>query len=202
LWFEIHLQPLEPDQVVLQYCLNDNHRFLHRFQPGVGILATEEGRRILLPAEGDPLAWLPRGSYLARRIRLAYNQWKSGEAEFVWDHDIGFAAGWRDDTWQLYETEMLRIKDLVEAGHGELVILVVPLAAQFDPAALARDAVYVFKPQHKLLEISRRHNIRTLDLTPIFASRGGFKFFLPDGIHLNEQGHALAAKELLNFLAE
>ena len=62
LWFERELAGLDSDFVVLQYCLNDNFEFLHRFDSESGILATEEARRVFLPEEG----------------------------EYAWDRDIGF----------------------------------------------------------------------------------------------------------------
>ncbi len=77
LLLERYLLPLEPDVIVLQYCANDHHRFLHRFDPDSGMLFTEEARRVLLPEEGDPLGWLPRGSYLAFRVRFALLKWRT-----------------------------------------------------------------------------------------------------------------------------
>lgn len=201
LWFERELADLEPDLVVLQYCLNDNFEFLHRFDSEAGILATEEARRVFLPEEGDPLGWLPRSSYLAHRIRLAALKARgTPEGEYVWDRDIGFRAAWRDDTWALFEDELGRLKTAVEARGGKLALLVVPLAAQFDPAALERDRAYTLKPQRKIAEVAQAVGVPRMDLSAAFALNGGLSLYVPDGIHLNERGHYVAARGTWDFL--
>lgn len=201
LWFERELADLEPDLVVLQYCLNDNFEFLHRFDAETGILATEEARRVFLPEEGDPLGWLPQSSYLAARLRLALLKARgTPEGEFAWDRDIGFRAAWRDDTWSLFEDELSKLKAAVEARGGKLALLVVPLAAQFDPSAIERDREYTLKPQRKLAEIARLVDVPRLDVSAAFALNGGLALYVPDGIHLNERGHYVTARAMWDFL--
>lgn len=51
LWLETEFASLEPNLVLLQYCLNDNFEFLHRFEPGSSILVTEEARGGRLAAQ-------------------------------------------------------------------------------------------------------------------------------------------------------
>ena len=201
LWFETELADLEPDLVVLQYCLNDNFEFLHRFDSETGILATEEARRVFLPERGDPLGWLPQSSYLAYRLRIAALKLRgTPEGEYVWDRDIGFRAAWRDDTWALFEDELGKLKTAVEARGGKLALMVVPLAAQFDPAALEQDRAYTLKPQAKLAEAAQRADVPRLDLSAAFALNGGLGLYVPDGIHLNERGHYVAARATWDFL--
>lgn len=199
MWFE-RLAGLEPDVVLLEYCLNDNHRFLHRFDPQLGMLATEEARHIFLPEQGDPLAWLPQRSYLAYRLRLALFQLGQEEDQFVWDRDIGFRAGWRDSAWPLFEQELTKLNAAVEEAGGKLALAVVPLAAQFEPAALEHDAAYVLKPQRVIAEIAGRLDVPALDLAPFYARGGDFGLYVGDGIHLNEKGHELTAAATLAFL--
>jgi lysophospholipase L1-like esterase len=201
LWFERELAPLEPEYVVVQYCLNDNFEFLHRFDPRTGILATEEARRVFLPEQGDPFSWLPQGSYLAYRLRIAALTLRGEpEGEFAWDRDIGFRAAWRDDTWGLFRDELGKLKTAVEGRGGKLALMVVPLAAQLAPDAMARGGDYTFKPQRKVEETAKALGVPRVDVTEAFVLNGGYQLFLPDGIHLNERGHYVAARATWDFL--
>ena len=157
LWFERELAGLDADVVVLQYCLNDNFEFLHRFDSESGILATEEARRVFLPEKGEPLGWLPHSSYLGYRLRIALL--RAGgmpDGEYAWDRDIGFRAAWRDDTWPLFRTELSKLKTAVERRGGKLALILVPLAAQFDPSAISLNRTYTLKPQRKIAAVASR----------------------------------------------
>ena len=174
LWFERELAGLDSDFVVLQYCLNDNFEFLHRFDSESGILATEEARRVFLPEEG----------------------------EYAWDRDIGFRAAWRDDTWQLFRDELSKLKAAVERRGGKLALISVPLAAQFDPAAISRDKTYTFKPQRKIAGVASTLGVPLLEATSLYGRTGGHELYLPDGIHLNERGHEVTAWATWRFLSK
>ena len=203
LWFERELAGLDSDFVVLQYCLNDNFEFLHRFDSESGILATEEARRVFLPEEGDPLGWLPRSSYLGYRLRIALLKARgTSEGEYAWDRDIGFRAAWRDDTWQLFRDELSQLKAAVERRGGKLALISIPLAAQFDPWAISRDKTYTLKPQRKIAGIASTLGVPLLDATSLYARSGGHELYLPDGIHLNERGHELTAWSTWRFLSK
>lgn len=202
LWFERELASLDSDWVVLQYCLNDNFEFLHRFDSESGILATEEARRVFLPENRKPLGWLPHSSYLGYRLRIALL--RAGgmpDGEYAWDRDIGFRAAWRDDTWQLFRDELSKLKAAVEGRGGKLALISIPLAAQFDPWALSRDRTYTLKPERKIAEAASTLGVPLLDLTSTYSRNGGFQLYLPDGIHLNERGHFLTARVTWNFLS-
>ena len=202
LWFERELASLDSDLVVLQYCLNDNFEFLHRFDSESGILATEEARRVFLPEEGGPLAWLPHSSYLGYRLRIALLKARgTPQGEYAWDRDIGFRSAWRDDTWQLFRDELSQLKAAVEGRSGKLALIAVPLAAQFDPAALSRDRTYTLKPQRQIAKVASSLGVPLLDLTKVYLRNGGFRLYLPDGIHLNEPGHSLTARATWEFLS-
>ncbi len=203
LWFELHLQDLEPDVTLLQYCLNDNHRFLHRLDGKTGLLATEEARRVLAPREGDPLWWLPRDSYLAYRARLAWlDITQRSEGRFAWDNNFGFKAAWLDETWPLVRENVQKLDRLVAARGGRLALAIFPIAAQFDPAAQRLDGRYVVKPQSIALQMARELDVPALDLGKAFAVKGGARLFVGDGIHLNVAGHLVAEQAILEFLRE
>ena len=201
LYLERDLLRLEPDLVVLQYCRNDNHKFLHRFDPEAGFLLTEEARRALVPDQRDPLSWLPRNSYLAFRLRFALLTWRTEqESGYPWHKLLDLAAAWRDESWDEYGQHVLAIHKMLRNAGSRLVLIVAPLAAQFDPGMLRHDPGYVLKPQSNLAAICRRAHVPMLDLHPVFYKHQGWKLYRGDGIHFNERGHQVTADALGDFL--
>ena len=201
LYLERDLLRLEPDLVVLQYCTNDNHKFLHRLDPEGQFLITEEARRALLPDQRDPLSWLPGNSYLAFRLRFALLKWRTRqEPGYPWDKMPDLATAWRDESWDEYRQQFLAINKMVENSGGTLAVVVAPLAAQFDPGMLRHDPRYVLKPQSKLAAICRQVQVPMLDLHPVFYKHQGWTLYRGDGIHFNETGHQVTADALTDFL--
>jgi lysophospholipase L1-like esterase len=192
--------PIDPDTVVLQYCLNDNHRFLHQLTADGGWLITEEARRALLP-EGDGLATrILRWSYLALEVRQRlFVASRNATRPFEWQADPAFAAAWRDDSWPLVTTEIDHMAALVRGRGARFCVVAVPYGPQLQPDALQRDEAYTLKPQRLLAELCRARSILLLDLEPEFAAHRDDGLFV-DGIHLTERGHALAAAQLEQFL--
>ena len=200
-YLERDLLRLEPDLVVLQYCTNDNHKFLHRFDSEGQFLITEEARRALVPDQRDALSWLPKNSYLAFRLRFALLTWRrEQESGYPWDKLPDLATAWRDESWEEYSRHVFAMHEILRAVGSRLVLVAAPLAAQFDPGMLRHDARYVLKPQSKLAALCRRANVPMLDLHPVFYRHQGWKLYRGDGIHFNERGHEVTADALMNFL--
>ena len=201
LYLERDLLRLEPDLVVLQYCANDNHKFLHRLDPEGQFLITEEARRALLPDQRDPLSWLPGNSYLAFRLRFVLLKRRTGqESGYPWDRMPDLATAWRDESWDEYGRQFLAIHKMVKNSGSALAVVVAPLAAQFDPGMLRHDPRYVLKPQSKLAAICRQVQVPMLDLHPVFYKHQGWTLYRGDGIHFNETGHQVTADALMDFL--
>ncbi len=196
---ERDLAPLKPDLVIQQYCLNDNHRFLHRFNESGDMIWTEEARRALLPSDGGPLAWLPNWSYLAVRLRLFSGQWTRPKSRFPWDNELDFAPGWTDAGWDLYREEFSLIRKATETAGGRLTIIMFPFAPQFRERLLAADKDYVLKPQRIMKEICDENGVPLLDMYPILAAAGGAGL-QPDRIHLSDEGHRITADALYEHL--
>jgi lysophospholipase L1-like esterase len=199
----LHLEALlgavAPDAVLLQYCCNDNHLFLHHLTAEGAWLITEEARRALLPENGGLLARIARWSYLALEVRrlLYANRPKNGL--FPWRDDPAFAAAWRDDSWPLVEREILRIRDVAAAVGARFAVVAVPYEPQIAESALAADRAQVLMPQLRLEALCARGGIAFLDLHGAFVAardRGLFS----DGIHLTPAGHEVAAVRLVPFL--
>lgn len=201
LLFEKHLLPLEPDLVVLQYCVNDNHRFLHRFDPEGGFLITEDARRALLLGEGDLLAWLPRSSYLASRLRLALVRERASSGEFHWQQFPDFATAWQDESWPQFRDELRAIQSAVTEAGALLTVIMPPYVPQIDPRLPQGSETYVFKPQSKMAAICKELDIPLLDLQPIYAEKGSWKLFR-DILHFNEEGHRVTADAVREHLGK
>ena len=204
LLLERDLLPLGPDLVVLEYCLNDNHRFLHRIDPDGNRLLTPEAKRALLP-EGDGLwARLGRWSYLAVEIRRRIAERRlRAEGAFPWESREDVCTAWKLDTWPDFETNLLAIRDALAARGAHLAVVAFPLGDQVDCPELERARDYVLRPQHELARICASAGVPALDLFPAFLrSRSEGVRLFTDGIHLQIGGHMLAASEIAKFLRE
>lgn len=199
--FERELLFLRPKLVVLQYCLNDNHQFLHRFDSQKRMLFTEEAHRTLVGSPGLG-GWLARHSYLAFRVRLAWLQAaaKGRAGQYPWENQPDVAVAWRDDSWKQFEDHLRAIRDEAKQAGGRLVVLMVPYRPQLDPEVLNKGPSYVLKPQAKMAEICDRNQVPLLDLYPVIARRGGADLFT-DHYHFNPGGHEVVAGALAEFLA-
>ena len=192
---EHYLLPHTPDFVILQYTLNDNERFLHRFDSSMGLLLTEEARRTYLPERGDPLGWLPNWSYLVIRLRFARLQFRAQSTRFVWENHPGFALAWRDDGWDLFEEQLIAIKSSLNNIGAQMQVLMVPFGPQFRNELLNMDRSYVLKPQSKMAELCRKHQVPLIDMFPVFEQNGGESLYY-DMVHLTEKGHRVLADHL------
>ena len=199
LLLERYLLPLEPDVVILQYCPNDHHRFLHRFDPDSGMLFTEEARRVLLPEEGDPLGWLPRGSYLAFRIRFALLKWRTKGGDYPWERSADVAPAWKDSAWVEFRRQLAAMKSSLAGTGSRLTVVMAPYRRQFDSRLLSRDRSYVLRPQSIMAEACGDLGIPLLDLYPVLAAGGGAALFRDD-YHLTSRGHEVVARALLKHL--
>jgi hypothetical protein len=57
------------------------------------------------------------------------------------------------------------------------------------------------KPQRLLGDCGRARGVRVVDLLPLFRSKaGGRRLYIPNDVHWNREGHALAAEAVLREL--
>lgn len=197
--FEEYLDETDPDLVIWSYCLNDNHRFLHKFDPRGHMLMTDEALRSLsTDTRWDALISHSYLLTLARVGQLAQKQKAQKSDGYVWKDSIEFNNAWKDHTWGDYEKQLVRLKGLV--GEARMIIVAVP----YEPQVLLRadkDLAYVLKPQSKVSALCIKHRIHCMDLFSEFAKAyDGKKKLYTDGIHLNEDGHRLAKQEIMKFL--
>lgn len=196
---ERYLIEYKPDLIIQQYCLNDNNRFLHRLTPKGDMIWTQEALRSLFPEEGDALAWLPNGSYLAVRLRLTYARWSKPRYDFPWDGAVDFVRGWQDSAWAFFREQFGLIRQTADSVNARLTVVMFPFAPQFRQDLLAKDEDYVLKPQRLMNEICAEAGVPLLDMYPVLKDAGGAEL-LPDRIHLSDEGHRITADALYEHL--
>jgi lysophospholipase L1-like esterase len=200
------LGPIRPDVVLLEYCLNDNHRFLHRLTEDGGWLVTPEARAALLPEGNGLLARIARRSYLAVEInKMLLTRARDRGEKHPWESQADFGPAWRPETWPAVREEIRAIHRLAREAGAKLLVMAVPYEPQLDAQLLERERAYVLDPQARLAAICAEDLIPFLDLAPAFeahlrepqASR-----LFRDRVHLTPAGHVLAERVLLEWLVE
>lgn len=197
---ERDLLAVKPDLVIVQYCLNDNHRFLHKLNKSGRWLITPEAERVLDPEGHGPLVTLLRSSrvLVEIRLRLLASRFFS-RSRFPWDLRADLAAAWQDETWPDVEEQLRVMHDRSNALGARFAVVAVPWEPQLRQDLLDRDRSYTLKPQRKLQEICARLNVPLLDLYQAFlANRDRAPF--RDGMHLTAAGHEIVVRQLLEFL--
>jgi lysophospholipase L1-like esterase len=205
LFFKKYLAATTPDLVLWAYCLNDNHKFLHRFSEDGNMLWTDEARESLkIKSAWDKIV---SRSYLLTLLRVGlFAHAKHSEhshSKFHWEHTIDFNVAWKDYTWADYESNLIELKRVLQQLNGRLAIIIFP----YEPQLLVRndkeDHEYIVKPQLKLTALCEKHHVPCLDLYPTFSAEydQGKKFYR-DGIHLNDRGHRFTTDRISQFLTE
>jgi lysophospholipase L1-like esterase len=205
LFFKRYASRTEPDLVIWTYCLNDNHKFLHRFDEQAHMLMTREAEESLKIHS----AWdrVVSRSYFLSLLRVTFAASKRREAEqlsrYPWEGAVDFNIAWKEDSWTFYEEHLKEMAALTKASGQKLAILIVPYEPQLQYRRSPTDHENAVKPQRILLGLCKRHGVPCLDLLPPFSERydRGEKLYR-DGIHLNDAGHRLTASLLERFLTE
>lgn len=192
--------PVRPDVVVVEYCLNDNHRFLHRLTEDGGWLLTGEARAALMPDGDGALAWLARRSYLAfeiRKRRLARAR-DHGELR-PWESEPDFGPAWKPETWPAEREEFAAIHRTCRAAGAQLLVLAAPYEPQLAADRLEKERAVVLDPQARLAAICEEEGLPFLDLEPAFEAHArvpGSAALFHDKVHPTPAGHAIAERAL------
>lgn len=195
LYFERRLGSVDADLVLLQYCLNDHHRFLHHIAADGRRLLALEARRGHPGTEPAWLEALVRRSYLLTEVRRRWFRRRlATSAHEPWEAREDIAPAWRDESWPAFAAELAALRDAVAARKARLVVAAFPIEEQLDASRLASDREGTLKPQRELARVCAEAGLPLIDLFEDFraAAGRGERLFL-DGMHLSESGHALAA---------
>jgi lysophospholipase L1-like esterase len=201
-FFKRYLVDTDPDLVIWAYCLNDNHKFQHRFDEDAHMLLTDEARESL--AINTWWDWVVSRSYVLTTIRVGL----FGPAErrsssiFPWETRVDFNIAWKDYSWRFYEGHLREMVELLKPRNVLLTIIIFPFEPQLALRSHQESRDYILKPQTKLAELCEKYAVPLLDLYPRFeqAYDTGAHLYRTDAMHLNWAGHHLTAAELMQFL--
>lgn len=180
---------IEPDLVLLQYCINDHHRFLHELSSDGVWLFTKEAKAALAPTESTLLAWLTRKSRLVRSIRFRLLERRVDT--LGWNEGFEVAPAWTDEGWQLYREQFHSMRESL--GKTPLVVLAFPIRSQYES-----EDTETYLPQQKLAELCSDEEVSLLDFTGLLEAQPDAYF--KDIFHLTPEGHAAVAESLLAYL--
>jgi lysophospholipase L1-like esterase len=179
-----------PDLVVLQYCVNDHHKFLHEVSSNGRWLFTADAKAALDPSDNSLLSTLTRKSRLVRLIRMTLlNKPKTAKNAWTGKADVGPA--WTEYGWAYYQQEFLEMNKSL--GEIPLVVVAVPYKPQLKSSD--EDALY---PQARLAALCDETQTPLLDLTSTF--KASEKKLYTDQLHLTDSGHQLVTEALETFL--
>jgi lysophospholipase L1-like esterase len=184
---------LNPDLVILQFCLNDvveRYLTVARFG-GDNVFLGVDTRR----AGSDLFAFLLRHSRAFERF-YRFLQWRSRTRE---EYAVGNLVrepldSHLEEAWKRVIEEIEEIRQTTQEQHLPLLLMIAPYRFQLDQPRQLR------QPQDRLIAWAASHRIAHVDLLPGFAaafrsdpSRSLFK----DPSHFSVAGHELAAALLV-----
>lgn len=203
LFFKTYLQQTESDLVIWTYCLNDSHKFLHRFDEKARMLWTDEALESLKATTlFDKM--VSRSYVLTElKLRILAKQKQQQVCRFPWECVPDFNIAWKDEPWARYEAYLDEMQRLTRQMHSQLAILVFPYEPQLEQIDRVQDTEYVLKPQRQINALCQKYDVACLDLFPAFHKKKGdpIKLFR-DGVHLTKEGHQLTAVLIYTFLHE
>ena len=102
LFYKKYLSDIEPDLVIWSYCLNDNHKFLHKFDRKGKMLWTDEAKNTFkIHSKWNSLIGY---SYVLSSLKsrfIAKKQLKKSK-DFAWENTVDFNIAWKDFSWNDY----------------------------------------------------------------------------------------------------
>jgi len=202
-FLERYILPLEPDLVVLIYCMNDNHTFLHRFDEEASMLWTKQAKEEFAIKNATD-------KFISRSYFLSYLKLEllnkstatAGDSEYPWDNEIDFSIAWKDYSWPDFDARIRQMQESLKQKQAALSVVVFPLEAQLELELYRKNPSYVLKPQYEVQRVTEKYGIPHLDLYQSFydATNNGSSRLYTDGIHLSEDGHREAAWAIEKFL--
>lgn len=203
-FLKIYGLDMKPDLVILGVVFNDlYYKYLHKPQKGK-ILGIEPSIHLnRFDVDTFPGSLFAR-SYLAHEAVYAKDQVVRKLTKgpfFPFDHKDDFYLAWKEYAWKK-ERELVReMNDLLKERGIQFVIMAFPVRDQVDDQYLNLNRDYVLFPQRKLREVCSDYGIPFWDLTETIYESGGAVLFKNDGIHLNQSGNDVIARELTVYLS-
>jgi lysophospholipase L1-like esterase len=200
-----YILKIEPDLVILNYVLNDNFKFLHKFDEKEGMLYTDEARESL--KINNNFEKIVSKSYFLSRLKLASLNREANldDSDTCFENHIDFNTAWKDESWPDIDHQLEEMNSLLKKQNSKLSVVIFPLECQVKSDFLSENFNHITKPQQKVLEYGKKYDIKTLDLfMPFYTAIDKNKeiSLYTDGIHLTENGHSLSAEEISKFINE
>jgi lysophospholipase L1-like esterase len=172
------------DVVVLVYCLNDISDLIPSWQAVM----------LRLERESQHRNWLLRNSYFADAY---YYRLKARFDPEIPQYYPAVLEAHRGPLWATQKERLVKLRALVEAGGGRLVVVTFPFLH-----ALGENYEYRFVHE-QLGEFWRAQNVPHLDLLPVYAPYRTAQLVVNRlDAHPNEFAHGLAAEAIDKFLGE
>lgn len=193
-YLEKHGLALEPDSVVLMFCLNDvTSRYVNLAQYGGGDEFLGMDTWSFVPGVRG---WLLRYSRAAQVFSRALQR-RARERE---EYDVSKMARdeWSvelEEAWNLVLEEIDSIAALARGGDLPLLVAIVPYRFQMRDPAKSR------QPQDRLIEALQERGIPFLDLLPELVRMGSGATLFRDPSHLSIAGHRETARILFERLS-
>lgn len=199
-FLERDLLKLSPDLVLVQYCLNDNFRFLHYLTSTGKRLMTLEAKTTLLPEGSEFINWLSRKSYLVYGIRRTWYARTLKEKSIPWENPF-LKQAWDEQSWTEQKEHFGAMARAAKKAGARFAVIAVPHEAQFDAGLYREKKDRLLYPQRQLATICAEQGVPFLDLHgPLFARRTESIFY--DELHLTAVGHEIVGEEVARFLRE
>jgi len=192
----------EPDFVILSYCLNDNYKFLHRFDKNANMLWTQEGEDSF--KINNAFDAFINKSYFLTTIKIMFIGKGSSQKKsiFPWENEVAFNIAWKDYAWPDFSDRLNTMNNILKQHNAKLYIVIFPLEEQLNQDLLHKNYQYVTKPQREVAFYGKKFGIPSLDLFQLYYTheQKDEKLYISDGIHLSTDGHILAANSIYAFL--
>jgi len=202
-----YILSIQPDLVILCYVLNDNYKFLHKFNSEANILWSEEAENsVFINNKLDRILY--NSLFLSQIKARIFSQKKESQlknSQKWWNSSVDFNTAWKDESWTDVYKQINEMQELLLKINAKFLVVVFPLESQIRSDFLKDNFNEVVKPQAKMIEYGKKKEFPVLDLfMPFYISidkNKNLKLYT-DGLHLSTEGHTLSALEIKKFILD
>ena len=149
MFFKRYLVDTDPDLVIWAYCLNDNHKFLHRFDEQAHMLWTDEARESLGLGINTWWDWVVSRGYVLTAIRIGLIRPPNSSSMFPWEAREDFNTAWKDYSWLFYEEHLREMIELLKPRRARLAIIIFPYEPQLTLRTYRQSRDYILETTDK-----------------------------------------------------
>ncbi len=196
-YLEIRGLALDPDMIVLQFCLNDVvERYWNLAQYGGDNVFFGIDTRHSIPGV---FGWMIRHSRTFELLARQLVDMSRNKQEYeVRNMAKDYLSHELEDAWILTLSEIDRIRDIAAVNNIPFLLIIAPYEFQLD------DPTNTSQPQQRLLSYFNRHGVQVVDLLPCFSSfhlQNSDVELFNDASHFSTAGHKIAAEVIARSLS-